>query len=368
MIELLVAMAVASQGPEGTAKADTQTTSFAPTTEAVVTLPPNFLLDPSLPFVLVPGSPGKDAAPAVSGVSPLRQDEPKSAGATSVKGQVPTGPEDDLALLASLDSGKQSAPEWASRPPGQAPRDSFGAGSDLRRVATQVSRADSRYKVGKRVVKLEIFRPDTDGPRPGVLLLHGASGMGNGAFYRGAAESFAEAGYIVYLPHYLGERNRNKPRGRALIAEFEQQYAVVHGALDELAKDPRVDDSRLAAFGFSLGGFQALGLSSRDKRISAVVNMGGGMPGNVEPTTTRLAPTLILHGQKDRTVPVSRASRTRDLLKKLEVPHELVVFKNQPHFFQAAASREAIDRAIGFFDGQLKPVEPVATADLLNGR
>ncbi|MBI1244241.1 MAG: prolyl oligopeptidase family serine peptidase [Alphaproteobacteria bacterium] len=366
MIELLVAMAVASQGAESSSQNAVQPTQSTPVAQTVLALSPNYLLDPSLPYVFVPSSKEAGAAAKIA-VAPDRSQAPKPALAAA-KAQPSTGPEDDLGLLASLDSGKQAAPEWAARPPGQAPRDTFGAGSDLRRVATQVSRADTKYKVGKRLVKLEIFRPDTEGQRPGILLLHGASGMGNGAFYRGAAESFAEAGYIVYLPHYLGERNRNRPRGRALIAEFEQQYDTVHAALDEMAKDSRVDNSRMAAFGFSLGGFQALGLSSRDKRISAVVNMGGGMPGNVEPTTTRVAPTLILHGQKDRTVPVARASRTRDLFKKLDVPYEMVVFPNQPHFFQASASREAIDRSIGFFDRQLKPVEPVATADLLNGR
>ncbi len=365
MIELLVAMAVASQGNDVSQQGDTQTTSF-PSAVETVSLAPNYLLDPSLPFVFLPGSDAAGTAPTVA-VAPNAKEAVK-AKAVAAPARPATGPEDDMALLASLENSVQAAPEWAARPPGQAPRDAFGAGTDLRRVATQVSRAETRYKAGKRVVKLEVFRPDTDGQRPAVLLLHGASGMGNGAFYRGAAESFAEAGYVVYLPHYLGERNRNRPRGRGLISEFEQQFEAVQGALDEMAKDARVDSTRMAAFGFSLGGFQALGLSSRDKRLVAVVNMGGGMPGNVEPLTTRLAPTLILHGQKDRTVPVSRAARTRDLLKKLDVPFEMVLFPNQPHFFQAAASREAIDRSIGFFDRQMKPVEPVATVDLLNGR
>ncbi len=369
MIELLVAAAMASQGADVPPQQDPQTTSFSAAVEAPVALAPNYLLDPSLPFVFIPGSPETGVAPAIVAVPATGKAATAPAKTVGiVRGGAATGPEDDLAMLARLEAEPQAAPEWASRPPGTAPRDAFGAGSDLRRVATQVSRADAKYKVGKRQVKLEIYRPDTDGPRPGVLLLHGASGMGNGAFYRGAAESFAEAGYIVYLPHYLGERNRNRPRGRALIAEFEEQHDVVRAALDEMAKDQRVDTSRLAAFGFSLGGFQALGLSSRDKRISAVVNMGGGMPGNVAPQTTRLAPTLVIHGQKDRTVPVTRAAQTRDLLRRLSVPHEVVLVPNQPHFFQASASRDAIDRSIGFFDRYLRPVEPVATVDLLKGR
>jgi carboxymethylenebutenolidase len=365
MIELLVAVAVASQDPEIPVAQDTQTTSFVAPADGGVTLAPNLLLDPSLPFVIVPASAASGGAPTVV-VTPA----PAVKAATAPeRPREPTGPEDDLALLAAgRDDGSDAAPEWEARPRKRSGEPSFGGGADLSRVATQVTRADTRLRVEKRQVKLEVYRPDTDGPRPAVLLLHGASGMGNGAFYRGAAESFAEAGYIVYLPHYLGERNRNRPRGRALIAEFEQQHATVRAALDAMASDPRVDPSRLAAFGFSLGGFQALGLSSRDTRIAAIVNMGGGMPGNVEPQTTRLAPTLVIHGQKDRTVPVARAHRTRDLLRKLAVPHEIEIVRDQPHFFKAAASRAAIDRSIAFFDRQMKAPEPVATVDLLKGK
>jgi dienelactone hydrolase len=349
MIELLVAVAVASQSPDMGQRADSQTTSFAVSAETaaenIVVLDSNFLLDPSLPFVFLPNAP--TAAPAAS------------AGAT-------TGPEDDLELLAAreADSANQ-APQWQSRPKAAT---SFGAGANLRNVAVNIARANTRLKVGQRQMTLEIYRPDTAGARPAVLLLHGASGMGNGAFYRGAAEAFAEAGYVVYLPHYLGDRNRNRPRGRALIAEFEQQHDAVRATLDAMAKDPRVDEARLAAFGFSLGGFQALGLSSRDARVAAVVNMGGGMPGNVAGTTTRLAPTLVIHGQRDRTVPVARALQTRDMLKRLSVPHEMALFADQQHFFQGAASRTAIERSIAFFDRQMRPAVSIGTADLLQGR
>ncbi len=346
MIELLVAVAVASQEPEADLRPDTQTMSFVVPAAVPAALDENYLLDPSLPFAFVPAPPG--GTPTIVVRAPA------------------TGPEDDLGLLAAREADNaQLAPEWQSR---SKPAATFGAGANLRNVAVQVSRSNSRLRVGARQLTLEVYKPDTAGARPAVLLLHGASGMGNGAFYRGAAEAFAEAGYVVYLPHYLGERNRNRPRGQALIAEFEQQHAAVRATLDAMASDSRIDDSRIAVFGFSLGGFQALGLSSRDQRIAAVVNMGGGMPGNVTSQTTRLAPTLVIHGQRDRTVPVSRAHQTRELLKRLSVPHEMALYADQPHFFQGPASRSAIDKSIAFFDRQMRPTVPVGTADLLSGR
>lgn len=366
MIELIVALAVASQianeaglVPKAPASVEVAARAAAPAPardpDAALpnfTLDPAYLLDPSLPVTFVaPAAPVARPAPVVLG-----------------RAMPTTGPESDEAFQkATLGNyageGRQEAPDWSTAPaPG-----AFGSGADLRALAVDVSRVDTRYRVGTRQVRLEIFRPAMEGPRPAVLLLHGASGMGNGAFYRGAAELFASQGYVVYLPHYLGERNRNRRGGRALIAEFEQQHDTVRGALDQMARDRTVDPQRLGVFGFSLGGFQAMGLSSRDTRVGAIVNMGGGVPGNVVPHTTRLAPTLIVHGAQDRTVPVARAHLTRDLLRRLSVPYELALFRDQGHFFRGPASRESIVRSVAFFERHLRAPEPVDTGNLLAG-
>lgn len=364
MIELIVALAVASQVASETGLVPKAPVAVVAARDAVpardpeaalpnLSLDPAYLLDPSLPVTFVaPEAPAARPSPVVVGrAMPI------------------TGPEsDDAFQKATLGDfraeGRQEAPEWA--PAGRSP-ESFGEGADLRGLSVVVRRTEARFRAGNRQVRLEVFRPDMEGPRPGVLLLHGASGMGDGTFYRGAAEMFASQGYVVYLPHYLGERNRNRRGGRALISEFEQQHDIVRGALDQLVRDRSVDQQRLGVFGFSLGGFQAMGLSSRDARIGAVVNMGGGVPGNVAPHTTRLAPTLIVHGAQDRTVPVARAHLTRDLLRRLAVPHELALFRDQGHFFRGAASRESITRSVAFFDRHLRAPEPLATGDLLAG-
>jgi dipeptidyl aminopeptidase/acylaminoacyl peptidase len=76
---------------------------------------------------------------------------------------------------------------------------------------------------------------------------------------------------------------------------------------------------------------------------------------------------LIVHGAQDRTVPVARAHLTRDLLRRLSVPHELALFRDQGHFFRGPASRESIVRSVAFFDRHLRAPEPVDTGNLLAG-
>ncbi len=233
-------------------------------------------------------------------------------------------------------------------------------------------RSDERYTSDNRQVRMEVLRPDTDAKRPAVLILHGASGIGDGTFYRGAAEIFAERGYVTFMPHYLAATQSTAPAPKkaaqkkgakaeakpanSIRNDFRSQEQIVQDALEAMAKNPYVDTSRIGVFGMSLGGFHALNLSSRDYRVTAVVNMSGALRGNVMPENNRLAPTLALHGAKDNLIPVSRARSLGTYLKSHGIPHEVVVYPDQGHFFRGKAQADALQRSASFFSTQFLPV------------
>src|SRR5690606_30604050 len=129
--------------------------------------------------------------------------------------------------------------------------------------------------------------------------------------------------------------------GGSVRAGFDVQERILHDAIEQIAQNPYVDDSRIGVFGMSLGGFHALNLSSRDPRVAAVVNMGGALRGNVMPESNRLAPTLALHGAKDAVVPVSRARSLGRYLKEHGIAHDVVIYKDQGHFFRGTAREDA---------------------------
>jgi carboxymethylenebutenolidase len=225
---------------------------------------------------------------------------------------------------------------------------------------------DEHFKSQGRDIVIEVLRPDDDHQRPAVLILHGASGIGDGAFYRGAAETFADRGFVTFLPHYLPrideKRNAAKSGRKAPAAKNESVLAglplqdkILHDAVDYMTKSPYVDGSRIGVFGLSLGAFHALNLSSTDRRISAVVDMSGGLRGNMMPS--RLPPTLALHGAHDSLVSVSRARSLAAHLKERGIPHELVVYADQGHFFRGKAQQDAFERATSFLATYLHPSE-----------
>jgi dienelactone hydrolase len=252
-----------------------------------------------------------------------------------------------------------------------------------RAFGLQFVRSDARFASQGNQVKVEILRPDSDEKRPAVLILHGASGIGDGAFYRGAAEIFAERGYVTFIPHYLAAAPATKSQPRAatkakasakkpaakdptpqgdIRAGFSVQQQILLDTLDEIARNPYVDASRIGIFGMSLGGFHALNLSSRDYRVAAVVSMGGALRGNNMPESNRIAPVLALHGAKDAVVPVGRARQLARQLKEHSISHDLVIYPDQGHFFRGKARQDAFQRSTAFFSTYLDRPQGSTTA------
>lgn len=253
-----------------------------------------------------------------------------------------------------------------------------------RAFGLQFVRAEQRFASQGNQVKVEILRPDSDEKRPAILILHGASGIGDGTFYRGAAEVFAERGYVTFMPHYLAAVpvTKSQPKASAktkaaakkspakdptprgdIRAGFTVQQQILLDTLDEIASNPYVDASRIGVFGMSLGGFHALNLSSRDYRVAAVVSMGGALRGNIMPESNRIAPVLALHGAKDSVVPVGRARQLAQQLKQHSISHDLVIYPDQGHFFRGKARQDAFLRSTAFFSTYLdRPQGGSATA------
>lgn len=347
MFEILLLLAAAFSGHEVAANFDTDANT-SPAVQSVVDAPastPN-------PIILVadnttPADNDPKAAAAINRVSDFYDTTPPATPSTH---------EEQKRAAAEKEMGAVSPDPPEERAPTRS-----ALGPHL------VGSTDTYVSGGRRVV-IEVLRPDDDGRRPAVLILHGASGIGDGAFYRAAAEIFAERGYVTFLPHYLAATQNlpatRTPRGKAakavaarsqrppegsIRAGFDRQEQVLRDAVDYMARNSYVDPTRIGVFGLSLGGFHALTLSSTDGRIAAVIDMSGALRGNVVPESNHIAPTLELHGAHDPIVPVVRARTLSATLDRMGVPHELKIYPNQGHFLRGKAQQDALERSVAFF-------------------
>lgn len=206
-------------------------------------------------------------------------------------------------------------------------------------------------KVRVDVVKADMDLLNSDGRSPAVLVLHGAHGLGDGSLFYPQAKALAEKGITAFVVHYFD----GVPQARKAAANLhDERERVLSEAISYVQKQNYVDPDKIGIFGLSLGGFHALSLGSRDERVQAVVNVVGAMPSEVQRKGVhRMPPTLVLHGDKDATVPVRRAYELASLLDDLGAEHEVKIYKGQGHTFRGDAKEDSINRTVEFFERHL---------------
>lgn len=245
------------------------------------------------------------------------------------------------------------APKPGSKPAALKPRKQKSA-EGARRAAEAEN--TNGFMIDGRRVRVDVVKAETDllgpdGRAPAVLVLHGAHGLGDGSLFYPQAKALAEKGITAFVVHYFD----GVPQVRKAAASLhDERERVLTEAISYVQKQAYVDPERIGIFGLSLGGFHALSLGSRDDRVQAVVNVVGAMPSEVQRKGVhRMPPTLVLHGDKDATVPVRRAYELASLLDEVGAEHEVKIYKGQGHTFRGDAKEDSINRTVEFFERHL---------------
>jgi dipeptidyl aminopeptidase/acylaminoacyl peptidase len=130
---------------------------------------------------------------------------------------------------------------------------------------------------------------------------------------------------------------------------------AVAQVIDAIADRPDVDPNRLAVDGYSLGGFIALAAAERcqaDPELpdvrTVVVNWAACFE-NAE-FDNDFPPTLFVHGEFDRTVPLELARETMQRLVAVGVDADICIV---PHAAHVAASPESRQRTLAFLQQNL---------------
>jgi dienelactone hydrolase len=231
-----------------------------------------------------------------------------------------------------------------------------------------VARHTLTYKSEGRSVRLEEFRPLGDSlAAPAVILLHGASGIHHGSLIYGQARALAESGIVAYVLHYFDGMTGG---AKARPSKFPIRDQIIEDALAFISQLPQVDEKRIGLFGFSLGAFHALGLAAKDSRLAAVAAVGGGMPNQIpREEIEAMPPTLIVHGARDKVVPVKRAREVASIMEDLGADFDIVIWKGQPHMLKGSALDDTLQKVVSFFEQHfsrtgLTAATPVNAANL----
>src|SRR5262245_46852121 len=216
----------------------------------------------------------------------------------------------------------------------------------------------AEFRSGDKAIKVESYLPPGEGKHPALVLLHGVDALDDrsAGLYRGLAKEYAGRGYVVLIPLYYGRTGtggEDVKEYRALFAEYFTRGAggpkeaarrkelfaawgeVVRDAVAHARTLPRVDGDRMALIGISLGGSVALSAAAEhDLKLAALVECFGALPRELHGLVRRaMPPTLVIHGDADRLVPVEQAYLLAGLLLSRKAPVEVEVYPGADHMF-----------------------------------
>jgi carboxymethylenebutenolidase len=208
---------------------------------------------------------------------------------------------------------------------------------------------------------MEQYNPATTGSHPAVMFVHGGGGPDGDWRKSGLLEALTAGGYAVFVPHYFDGAGGQWSRSDN-PEQIEAYIRTLNDATQYISKQPDVKNNRLALIGMSLGGYLVLGFAEEVRshppphppEIKAVVEMFGGMPDFAVPRMTTMPPVLILHGEDDDMVPVTKAYEVEKVLRKKGVSYEIKVYSHQGHGFSGDALKDSNERIVSFLTAHLQ--------------
>ncbi|MDX9893325.1 MAG: alpha/beta fold hydrolase [Patescibacteria group bacterium] len=251
-----------------------------------------------------------------------------------------------------------------------------------------------KNNLGRRIVGLLSLPNGGSTPFPAVIICHGFKGYKEQAHLKTLASALASSG-IAVLRFDFGN-GVGQSYGKLEDIKFSQYLGDLKSAIDYVAKQKYIDQNKLGLAGHSLGGQLILTYAPRDKRIKALADLAGvsyrgwGNTNLEKGVVKQLpeakktgyfyvfskrtgkkyrikigyyydimkydtpaqikkikVPTLIIHGSKDQSVPLSHS---RLAFRTLKSPKKLVIVPDAPHTWRGTADPG------GKFQKQINPI------------
>ena len=205
-----------------------------------------------------------------------------------------------------------------------------------------------------------VYDENIEGKRPAVLVVHEWWGLND--YIKRRARMLAEMGYIAMAVDMYGNGRMGTDPGsaQALATPFymHPDMAKKHfdAALEELKKNPNVDQGKIAGIGYCFGGGVLLNLARMGEPLNGVVSFHGGLIGTPADKNLTKAEILVCHGEADSFVPKADVDKFK---KQMDSIGKSYTFKSYPGATHAFTNPDATEIGKKF----KMPIEYNAAAD-----
>ena len=180
--------------------------------------------------------------------------------------------------------------------------------------------------------------PTRISPRPGVLVVHEAWGLGE--HVRQRAVRLAEMGYLAFAVDMFGEGRQASTTEeglgwtKALRGDVAELRARIRLAFDVLAARPEVDAERIAGIGYCFGGSSVLELARSGAPARGVVSFHGNLATSQPAERGRVrAKILSLSGDDDPFIPLTQVSAFVEEMKNARADYQVTIYGGAKHSF-----------------------------------
>ncbi|MGO8746662.1 MAG: dienelactone hydrolase family protein [Thermoguttaceae bacterium] len=193
----------------------------------------------------------------------------------------------------------------------------------------------------------------TQGQRPGVLVVHEWTGLGEYAQAR--ARQLAEMGCVALAIDMYGKGIRPKTPGEAAAQAgiYKKDRPLMRAralaGLEVLRTNPMCDPKRVAAIGYCFGGTCVLELARGGVELAGVVSFHGGLDSPTPADAKHIkCKVLVLHGGDDPHVPRKDVEAFEDEMRAGGVDWQLVVYGGAVHAFTNPGAGNDKSRGVAY--------------------
>jgi carboxymethylenebutenolidase len=213
------------------------------------------------------------------------------------------------------------------------------------------------FRSNSRQLEGYLARPEGVGPFPGLVVIHEAFGLNENM--KDIARRFAEQGYVALAVDLFAGRNRaicmfRFMGGLLLNSLHNSTITDLNETLTFVSEQPGVDDARLGAVGYCMGGSFAIAWACTDDRLKAIAPYYAMNPRPLE-AVARLCPVVGSYPGSDFTTPHGQKLDVE--LERNNVPHDIKIYPGAKHSFfndtsrnyNEAAAQDTWERVLEFF-------------------
>ena len=220
--------------------------------------------------------------------------------------------------------------------------------------------ANVEYKIDTLNMKSYlVYDENIQGKRPAVLVVHEWWGLND--YTKRRAKMLAEMGYIAMAVDMYGNgRMGNDPGAAQNLAMPYYQHPdmakkIFDRAVEELKKDPNVDQTKMAGIGYCFGGGMLLNFVRMGEPLNGIVSFHGSLLGTPANKDLTKAEILVCHGEADDFVNAEVAP----FKKQMDSIGKSYTFKSYPGATHAFTNPDATETGKKF----KMPIEYNAAAD-----